>query len=117
MRLDPTSTSLLFSPSIFYTFNALKYSNPYNIYETIHFFNEIKYNSFQLMEVGVTLGTGLSVRLNVAEEPKPGPNFATTLLLHTVVQTVKERTLKLKSAIHRNAQVLFFYSHRIYLIL
>merc|ERR1719232_268106 len=58
------------------------------------------------MEVGVTLGTGLSVRLNVVEEPKPGPNFAITLLLHTVVQTVKGTTLKLKSAIHRNAQLM-----------
>ena len=64
---------------------------------------------FQLMEVGVTLGTGLSVRLNVAEEPKPGPNFAITLLLHTVVQTVKERTLKLKRVILKNAQVVLRY--------
>ena len=47
------------------------------------------------MEVGVSLGTGLSARLNVVEEPKPGPNFATTLLQNTVVQIVKEMILSM----------------------
>ena len=59
------------------------------------------------MEVGVSLGTGLSVRPNVVEEPKPGPNFATTLLQNTVVQTVKGTTLKLGSVVLKIAQVIF----------
>ena len=65
----------------------------------------------QLMEVGVISETGLSARLNVVEEPKPEPNFATTLLQNTVVQTVKGKILKLKSVIHKNAQVVFLMTH------
>ena len=55
-------------------------------------------STFQLMEVGVITGTGLSARLNVVKEPKPGPENATTLLLPTVVLIVKEMTLKHKHA-------------------
>ena len=40
------------------------------------------------MEGGVISETGLSVRLNVAEEPKPDTKNVTTLLQNTVVQTV-----------------------------
>ena len=58
------------------------------------------------MEVGVSSGTGLSVRLNVAEEPKPDTKNVTTLLLHTVVPFAKERTLKLVNVIHNHAQVI-----------
>ena len=65
-------------------------------------------STFQSMEVGVITGTGLSARLNVVEEPKPDTENAATLLLHTVVQTVKEQTLKLKRATHKNA-VIFNY--------
>ena len=50
-------------------------------------------------------GTGLSVRMNV-EEPEPGTECAITLHQNTVVQTVREQTLKLKPAmIHKYAQV------------
>ena len=51
--------------------------------------------------------TGLSVRLNVVEEPKPDIKNVTTLLLHTVVQTVKERTLKLEPVTLTHVQVTF----------
>ena len=61
------------------------------------------------MEGGVISETGLSVRLNVVEEPKPDTKNVTILLLHTVVQTVKERTLKLKRVILKNAQVVQFF--------
>ena len=57
------------------------------------------------MEVGVITGTGLSAQLSVVEEPKLGPENATTLLQNTVVQTVKEQALKLKRATHKNVQV------------
>ena len=60
------------------------------------------------MEVGVITGTGLSARLNVAEEPKLGPENATILLQNTVVQTVKEQALKLERATHKIA-VIFSY--------
>ena len=50
------------------------------------------------MEVGVTTETGLSARLNVVKEPKPGLENAKTLLLPTVVQNVREMTLKHKHA-------------------
>ena len=46
------------------------------------------------MEIGVISGPGLSARLNVVKEPKPGPKNATTLLQNTVVQIVKEMILK-----------------------
>ena len=46
----------------------------------------------------MTTETGLSARLNVVKEPKPGLENATTLLLPTVVQNVKEMTLKHKHA-------------------
>ena len=59
----------------------------------------------QLMEVGVISEIGLSVQMTVVKAPKPELNFATTLLLLTVVLIVKERTLKLKSA-RRNVQVI-----------
>ena len=57
------------------------------------------------MEVGVITGTGLSAQLSVVEEPKLGPENATTLLQNTVVQTVKKQALKLKRATHKNVQV------------
>ena len=58
------------------------------------------------MEVGVILEIGLSAQLNVVEEPKPDTKNVTTLLLHTVVQTVWGMTLKLKNVIHNHAQVI-----------
>ena len=58
------------------------------------------------MEVGVILETGLSARLNVVEESKPGPENVTTLLPNTVVQTVREMTLKLKNVTHAIAQAM-----------
>ena len=61
------------------------------------------------MEGGVISETGLSARLNVAEEPKPDTKNVTTLLLHTVVQTVWGMTLKLKTVILKNAQVVLRY--------
>ena len=57
------------------------------------------------MEVGLNLETGLSVRLSVMEEPKPEPSSVTTLLLCTVVMTVKERPRKLGNVIPILAQV------------
>ena len=59
----------------------------------------VDWSTFQLMEVGVTTETGLSARLNVVKEPKPGLENATTLLLPMVVQNVKEMNLKHKHAL------------------
>ena len=54
----------------------------------------------------MTLETGLSARRNVVEESKRETDNVTTLFLTPVVQTVKERNLKLKLVTPTNAQVI-----------
>ena len=46
--------------------------------------------NLQLMEVGVTMGTGQPVQLNVVEVLRPDPGHAATLPLLTVEQIVRE---------------------------
>ena len=67
----------------------------------------MKYFLVQLMENGVVTVTGLSVLLIVTEGSEPGLDTATTLLPVVMVQTVMERTLKLKSATTSSVQVIF----------
>ena len=51
-----------------------------------------QYNTilFQLMEVGVIMGTGQHVQRSVVEAPRPDPGHAATLPLLTVEQLVRE---------------------------
>ena len=67
----------------------------------------MKYFLVQLMENGVVTMTGLSVLLIVTEGSEPGLDTATTLFPVVMVQTVMERTWKLKSATPSSVQVIF----------
>ena len=58
------------------------------------------------MEAGANSEIGQTALLNVVEVNKPGLKNATTLLQHTVVQTVKERTLRLKLVTLTHVQVI-----------
>ena len=73
------------------------------------FCSDMKYFLVQLMENGVVTMTGLSVLLIVTEGSEPGLDTATTLFPVVMVQTVMERTWKLKSATTSSVQVIFWY--------
>ena len=55
---------------------------------------------------GVSSMTGRTVLLHVEEEARPGPELARTLHLHTVVLTVRDKTMELRTAILKSAQVI-----------
>ena len=61
---------------------------------------------FQLTVDGVSSMTGRTVLLHVEEEARPGPELATLLYLLTVVLTVREKTLQLRTATLKSAQVI-----------
>ena len=63
------------------------------------------YSYFQLMAVGVTMGTGQNVQLIVAEVLRPDPGPAPTLLLLMVVQIVREMPNRNNPVILTHAQV------------
>ena len=60
-----------------------------------------------MTEAGANSEIGLSALPNVVAVNKTGLKNATTLLQHTVVQTVKERTLKLEPVTLTHVQVTF----------
>ena len=70
--------------------------------------------NLQLMEVGVTMGTGQPVQLSVVEVLRPDPGHAATLPLLTVEQIVREMPNRNKPVTLTLAQVKFIFLIIIY---
>ena len=66
--------------------------------------------NLQLMEVGVTMGTGQPVQPSVVEVLRPDPGHAATLPLLTVEQIVREMPNRNKPVTQTLAQVKLIFS-------